>query len=86
MSSRASGVSILAHTSTPLPASALTATRSAAERTNETATLSMPSSSMTSKRSRSSGVGVLSESLDAGPVTPGRPWTFPPARTLAFME
>ena len=86
MSSSASGVSILAHTSTLRPVRTLTASRSDDERTNETATLSMPSSRRTSRRSRSSGVGVVSASLDAGAVTPGRPCTFPPAMTLAFIE
>ena len=63
-----------------------TVSRSEAVRTNETATLSMPSSSSTSRRSKSSGVGVLSASLEAGAVTPGRPWTLPPATTLDFID
>ncbi len=86
MSSSASGVSILAQTSTPEPVTARTASRSGADRTKETATLSIPSSRRTSSRSMSSGVGVVSDSLDAGAVTPGRPCTLPPAITLTFME
>ena len=70
MPSRASGVSILAQTSTPLPVEARTASRSAAERTNETATLSTPSSRRIPRRSMSSVVGVLSASREAGAVSP----------------
>ena len=72
-------VSILATTRGPSGSATVPSRRTSwAERTNETATMSTPSSTNASRIRRSSGVGVLTVRRSDGMCTPGRPASRPP--------
>ena len=82
--STAARVSILATTNGPRGwGSTPTRRTSCADRTNDSATMSMPSSTKASSMVRSSGVGEGMRSRSDGMWTPGRPWSRPPWVTRA---
>ncbi len=77
--STAARVSILAITSGPRGCGSTPRRRmSWAERTNDSATMSTPSSTKASSMCRSSGVGDGMRRRSDGMCTPGRPWSRPP--------